>query len=246
MLTVFPTTATIKQEPNESKVQYSKEHSNERKSEYTYGPPQLPTPPPPLQVQFYPQGYPHNFFYHPQFPVPGMVLDQVHPMSVTAPPSPIMIALSPSPGTATNGKNEKSGQTLLNSAKAVTSCRTNPVTGKYTCHCQRSFTTSGHLARHMRIHTGEKNYVCPQDGCGARFFRKDYCMQHYRTHLRTTRTSTSPHNNRKEGSASGGSRSSFRSNSLANESTSNTNTGRKSSSGSRGSAGRQQPQQPTG
>ncbi|KAA8899711.1 hypothetical protein TRICI_006311 [Trichomonascus ciferrii] len=54
---------------------------------------------------------------------------------------------------------------------------------KYTCHCLRSFTTSGHLARHMRIHTGEKNYVCPQEGCGARFSRQDNCMQHYRTHL---------------------------------------------------------------
>ncbi|KAK9460355.1 uncharacterized protein V1516DRAFT_676407 [Lipomyces oligophaga] len=34
----------------------------------------------------------------------------------------------------------------------------------------------------MRIHTGEKNYVCPENGCGARFSRQDNCMQHYRTH----------------------------------------------------------------
>ncbi|KAK9325911.1 hypothetical protein V1517DRAFT_252887 [Lipomyces orientalis] len=34
----------------------------------------------------------------------------------------------------------------------------------------------------MRIHTGEKNYVCPEKGCGARFSRQDNCMQHYRTH----------------------------------------------------------------
>ncbi|EWC48452.1 hypothetical protein DRE_02221 [Drechslerella stenobrocha 248] len=55
-------------------------------------------------------------------------------------------------------------------------------TRKYTCQCGKSFTTSGHLARHTRIHTGEKNYECPQPGCGARFSRQDNCMQHFRTH----------------------------------------------------------------
>ncbi|KAK9464361.1 hypothetical protein V1512DRAFT_268458 [Lipomyces arxii] len=53
---------------------------------------------------------------------------------------------------------------------------------RYACQCGRSFTTSGHLARHTRIHTGEKNYVCPETGCGARFSRQDNCMQHFRTH----------------------------------------------------------------
>lgn len=53
---------------------------------------------------------------------------------------------------------------------------------RYTCHCSKSFTTSGHLARHTRIHTGEKNYVCPEAGCAARFSRQDNCMQHFRTH----------------------------------------------------------------
>lgn len=55
---------------------------------------------------------------------------------------------------------------------------------KYKCKlCSRSFTTSGHLARHNRIHTGVKNHVCPFDGCNARFSRQDNCMQHYKTHL---------------------------------------------------------------
>lgn len=53
---------------------------------------------------------------------------------------------------------------------------------RYSCQCGKSFTTSGHLARHTRIHTGEKNYVCPEAGCGARFSRQDNCMQHFRTH----------------------------------------------------------------
>ncbi|KAK9474493.1 uncharacterized protein V1510DRAFT_360889, partial [Dipodascopsis tothii] len=58
---------------------------------------------------------------------------------------------------------------------------------RYMCHCGKSFTTSGHLARHMRVHTGEKNYVCPEEGCEARFSRQDNCMQHYRTHQNANR-----------------------------------------------------------
>ena len=48
--------------------------------------------------------------------------------------------------------------------------------------CSTGFTTSGHLSRHNRIHTGEKNHICPHEGCGQRFSRHDNCNQHYRTH----------------------------------------------------------------
>ncbi|CDK25195.1 unnamed protein product [Kuraishia capsulata CBS 1993] len=55
---------------------------------------------------------------------------------------------------------------------------------KYKCQmCGRPFTTSGHLARHSRIHTGERKHPCPHEGCDARFSRQDNCMQHYKTHL---------------------------------------------------------------
>ncbi|KAI9253554.1 hypothetical protein BY458DRAFT_521816 [Sporodiniella umbellata] len=54
---------------------------------------------------------------------------------------------------------------------------------KYHCtECPKSFTTSGHLARHFRIHTGEKNFFCLYPGCHSRFSRQDNMMQHYRTH----------------------------------------------------------------
>ncbi|CUM64229.1 uncharacterized protein PRCAT00001823001 [Priceomyces carsonii] len=54
---------------------------------------------------------------------------------------------------------------------------------KHTCKtCFRSFTTSGHLARHNRIHTGERDHQCPWPTCEARFARHDNCMQHYKTH----------------------------------------------------------------
>lgn len=59
---------------------------------------------------------------------------------------------------------------------------------KYVCKvCSRSFTTSGHLARHNRIHTGERKHVCPWPTCSARFARQDNCMQHYKTHKNNKR-----------------------------------------------------------
>ncbi|GMG39880.1 unnamed protein product [Ambrosiozyma monospora] len=70
-------------------------------------------------------------------------------------------------------------QVKVNSPK-----QTVAVPRKYRCKtCGKSFTTSGHLARHNRIHTGVKNHICPFEGCGARFSRQDNCMQHYKTHL---------------------------------------------------------------
>ncbi|CCF55548.1 hypothetical protein KAFR_0A01090 [Kazachstania africana CBS 2517] len=57
---------------------------------------------------------------------------------------------------------------------------------KYICKtCSKGFTTSGHLARHNRIHTGEKNHECPFEGCQQRFSRQDNCLQHYRTHFKS-------------------------------------------------------------
>jgi len=48
---------------------------------------------------------------------------------------------------------------------------------RYECStCGKTFTTSGHVARHNRIHTGEKNFQCPEPGCMQRFSRQDNCM----------------------------------------------------------------------
>lgn len=56
---------------------------------------------------------------------------------------------------------------------------------KFRCKtCSMAFTTSGHLSRHNKIHTGERNFTCPYDGCVQKFSRHDNCLQHYRTHLK--------------------------------------------------------------
>lgn len=47
-----------------------------------------------------------------------------------------------------------------------------------------SFSTSGHLTRHLRLHSGVKEHVCPEESCGKRFGRKDNMRQHYKIHLR--------------------------------------------------------------
>lgn len=55
---------------------------------------------------------------------------------------------------------------------------------RYECAtCGKTFTTSGHVARHNRIHTGEKNFHCPEPGCSQRFSRQDNCM--YATSFKT-------------------------------------------------------------
>lgn len=51
---------------------------------------------------------------------------------------------------------------------------------RYACvweGCGKAFTTSGHLARHHRIHTGEKRYECLMAGCKSRFSRQDNMLQ---------------------------------------------------------------------
>lgn len=51
---------------------------------------------------------------------------------------------------------------------------------KHVCQtCARAFTTSGHLARHARVHTGERNHKCPFPGCETRCSRQDNLQQQY-------------------------------------------------------------------
>ncbi|KAN0131345.1 hypothetical protein V8E53_010722 [Lactarius tabidus] len=71
-------------------------------------------------------------------------------------------------------------------SKAYFPTHSNPPSNKkkHVCHvCAKAFTTSGHLSRHARIHTGERNHKCPFPGCDTRCSRQDNLQQHYRIHL---------------------------------------------------------------
>ncbi|KAF9235213.1 hypothetical protein BU15DRAFT_51666 [Melanogaster broomeanus] len=89
-----------------------------------------------------------------------------------------------------------SSQYLSDSSQSPTHSPQSPTTGslphsapvtsqsapkkKHVCNtCDRGFTTSGHLARHLRVHTGERNHKCPFPGCETRCSRQDNLQQQY-------------------------------------------------------------------
>ncbi|CUS21565.1 LAQU0S03e05468g1_1 [Lachancea quebecensis] len=101
----------------------------------------------------------------------------------------VSVATAPASDASSGARpGSSSSSTSSSSSRSTTGKRTrSPIEQRrrYVCKtCVKGFTTSGHLARHNRIHTGEKNHVCPHPGCGQRFSRHDNCVQHYKTHLR--------------------------------------------------------------
>ncbi|KAG0247185.1 glucose repression transcription factor [Mortierella polycephala] len=68
-------------------------------------------------------------------------------------------------------------------------------------NCFKSFTRSGHLARHIRSHTSEKLFVCPVEDCGLGFMRSDALREHSKTHV--IRSRPRPPRSRKSASEGG-------------------------------------------
>ncbi|KAG0143725.1 hypothetical protein CROQUDRAFT_48368 [Cronartium quercuum f. sp. fusiforme G11] len=48
--------------------------------------------------------------------------------------------------------------------------------------CTKAFGRRSDLARHTRIHTGERPYPCEHTGCGKRFIQRSALTVHMRTH----------------------------------------------------------------
>ncbi|EJU04203.1 hypothetical protein DACRYDRAFT_20813 [Dacryopinax primogenitus] len=58
------------------------------------------------------------------------------------------------------------------------------ITKTYRCSsCPKVFTSSGHLQRHGRVHSGEKQFTCPYPDCNKQCNRQDNLLQHYKIHL---------------------------------------------------------------
>ncbi|KAF9529824.1 hypothetical protein CPB83DRAFT_789183 [Crepidotus variabilis] len=123
-------------------------------------------------------------YYHSQFSN-----SQYLPDSSTSSGSPPMSPASSHPGSQTPSTGPSTSTSASSKKKHV--CQT----------CERAFTTSGHLARHSRVHTGERNHKCPFPGCETRCSRQDNLQQHYRIHLSpgSRRSSARSGNARKRG-----------------------------------------------
>lgn len=78
-----------------------------------------------------------------------------------------------STSTSTSARSNKPRATIVQGGKK-----------RYPCShpgCDKTFSTSGHAARHNRIHTGQKPYCCTFPGCQASFSRQDNALAHFRT-----------------------------------------------------------------
>jgi hypothetical protein len=87
---------------------------------------------------------------------------------------------TPSPQQQSTSQPYRSRRAPVKSQKNTHPC---PLASQY--GCERYFTTSGHAARHAKIHSGEKLVQCPE--CPKTFARKDNMDQHRKTHQRASK-----------------------------------------------------------
>ncbi|KAB5594167.1 Transcriptional regulator NRG1 [Ceratobasidium theobromae] len=132
---------------------------------------------------------------------PSPALAVPAPLQQPTPPQQGWASMPPPPPPAQSEEKELAKHDTASApASPGTTAASTPTTAaqkakkKHVCQtCSRPFSTSGHLARHTRVHTGERNHKCPFPGCETRCSRQDNLQQHYRIHLspKSRRTSNS-------------------------------------------------------